>query len=111
MQPRAVQLDISIERMKLDRVAAFDAALFTAGLAAAMLPLPFGDLRRHGLALDGGQQRFALRHQQTQILRPLGRLLECSDFLAGAGDAPIVGNLEQDADTHGTPPIAGHCGK
>jgi hypothetical protein len=67
---------------------------------------PVGDLRLDNLALDGGEQRLAVREREADVLGPLGRLLEHGHLLGRAGSAVIGGDLEQDADAHGAPPIA-----
>ena len=55
--------------------------------------------------LDRGQQCLALGDRQAEILRPLRHASRTRDLLGLAGGAVIAGDLKQDPDAHGAPPL------
>jgi hypothetical protein len=55
--------------------------------------------------LNGGEQCLALGDRQAEVFRSFGRLRERGDLLDCASTAIVIGELEQDPDAHGAPPM------
>jgi hypothetical protein len=105
MQPSITQFDVAGECAECGQVAAFDAAPFAACLAATM---PLRSLRHLGhdrSVLNGRAQFLGLGDRHAEVLRRFSRLRERRDLLGRATAAIVVGDLEQDPDPHGVPPM------
>jgi hypothetical protein len=111
VQALAVQFDIAIQRAERERVAALATAWFAAGRAASTATRPCFSLSQNRSGLDGRQHCFAFGDREAKVFQALGRLFKGGHFLGWADGAVIAGDLEQDADTHGRPPMPGEAGE
>jgi len=105
VQPRAGERHVAIKGTEQNGVAALAATAGSARLAAAVPTGPRLGLSLNDPVLDGGKQRLTVREREADVFRPICCFFERGDLLGLAGRAGVVGDLEQDADAHGAPPV------
>lgn len=107
IQPRAVQIDVAVQRVEDNPVAAFAQARLATGRAAPVSSGPGRRLRRDHSALDCGEQRLALDDRQAEVFGALDRLVERGDLFGRPGETVITSDLQQDRDAHDSSPVDG----